>query len=232
MLLRGQNLLGYRNYADDVVEALVKKSVENGIDVLRIFDALNDTRNLTTSIRAAKEAGGEVQAAISYTTSDVHTVRYFVSLANEMARAGADSICIKDMAGVLTPDVAFELVSEIKASCDLPLQVHTHGTAGIAQMTYLKAVEAGADIIDTCSSPLRRGHEPAGHRVHGDRPGGAWLQDRPGHRQARGGGGAFPAHPQPLFGRGRPQPQGAGRRPQGPALQGSAAACCPTCLPT
>ena len=157
MLLRGQNLLGYRNYADDVVEALVKKSVENGIDVIRIFDALNDTRNLQTSIRAAKEAGGEVQAAISYTTSDVHTVRYFVSLANEMARAGADSICIKDMAGVLTPDVAFELVSEIKASCDLPLQVHTHGTAGIAQMTYLKAVEAGADIIDTCSSPFAEG---------------------------------------------------------------------------
>ena len=157
MLLRGQNLLGYRNYADDVVEALVKKSVENGIDVIRIFDALNDTRNLQTSIRAAKEAGGEVQAAISYTTSDVHTVRYFVSLANEMARAGADSICIKDMAGVLTPDVAFELVSEIKASCDLPLQVHTHGTAGIAQMTYLKAVEAGADVIDTCSSPFAEG---------------------------------------------------------------------------
>ena len=98
-----------------------------------------------------------MQAAISYTTSDVHTVRYFVSLANEMARAGADSICIKDMAGVLTPDVAFELVSEIKASCDLPLQVHTHGTAGIAQMTYLKAVEAGADIIDTCSSPFAEG---------------------------------------------------------------------------
>ncbi len=187
-----------------MVEALVKKSVENGIDVIRIFDALNDTRNLTTSIRAAKEAGGEVQAAISYTTSDVHTVRYFVSLArifdalndtrnlttsiraakeaggevqaaisyttsdvhtvryfvslaNEMARAGADSICIKDMAGVLAPDVAFELVSEIKASCDLPLQVHTHGTAGIAQMTYLKAVEAGADIIDTCSSPFAEG---------------------------------------------------------------------------
>lgn len=157
MLLRGQNLLGYHNYADDVVESFVKKSVENGIDVLRIFDALNDTRNLQTSIRAAKEAGGEVQAAISYTTSDVHTVRYFVSLANEMARAGADSICIKDMAGVLTPDVAFDLVSEIKASCDLPLQVHTHGTAGIAQMTYLKAVEAGADIIDTCSSPFAEG---------------------------------------------------------------------------
>ena len=157
MLLRGQNLLGYRNYADDIVRAFVKKSIENGIDVLRIFDALNDTRNLKTSIEAAKEAGGEVQAAICYTTSDVHTVRYFVSLVNEMERAGADSICIKDMAGVLTPDVAYELVSEIKQNCDLPLQVHTHGTAGIAQMTYLKAVEAGADIIDTCLSPFAEG---------------------------------------------------------------------------
>ncbi len=157
MLLRGQNLLGYHNYADDVVEAFVKKSVENGIDVLRIFDALNDTRNLQTSIRAAKEAGGEVQAAICYTTSDVHTIRYFVSLAIEMERAGADSICIKDMAGVLTPEVAYELVDEIKSAIDLPVQVHTHGTAGIGQLTYLKAVEAGADIIDTCLSPFAEG---------------------------------------------------------------------------
>ena len=157
MLLRGQNLLGYRNYADDVVEALVKKSIENGIDVVRIFDALNDTRNLTTSIRAAKEAGGEVQAAICYTTSDVHTVGYFVDLACEMERAGADSICIKDMAGVLTPVVASELVAGIKAATSVPLQVHTHGTAGIAQMTLLKSVEAGADIIDTCMSPLAEG---------------------------------------------------------------------------
>ena len=157
MLLRGQNLLGYHNYADDIVESFVKKSVENGIDVLRIFDALNDTRNLTTSIRAAKEAGGEVQAAICYTTSEVHTIRYFVSLVNEMERSGADSICIKDMAGVLTPDVAYELVSEIKNATSLPLELHTHGTAGIAQMTLLKAVEAGADIIDTCMSPLAEG---------------------------------------------------------------------------
>lgn len=157
MLLRGQNLLGYRNYPDDVVEEFVTKSIENGIDVLRIFDALNDTRNLTTSIRAAKAAGGEVQAAICYTTSDVHTVRYFVGLAREMERAGADSIAIKDMAGVLTPDVATELVREIKDVCGLPLQVHTHGTAGIAQMTYLAAVEAGADVIDTCLSPLAEG---------------------------------------------------------------------------
>ena len=157
MLLRGQNLLGYHNYPDDVVESFVRASVKNGIDVLRVFDALNDVRNLKTCIRAAKEAGGEVQAAICYTTSDVHTVHYFVTLAHEMRRAGADSICIKDMAGVLTPAVASELVGEIKAEIDLPVQVHTHATAGIAQMTYLKAVEAGADIIDTCLSPLAGG---------------------------------------------------------------------------
>ena len=157
MLLRGQNLLGYHNYPDDVVESFVRASVKNGIDVLRVFDALNDVRNLKTCIRAAKEAGGEVQAAICYTTSDVHTVRYFVQLAHEMRRAGADSICIKDMAGVLTPAVAYELVGEIKSEIDLPVQVHTHATAGIAQMTYLKAVEAGADIIDTCVSPFGEG---------------------------------------------------------------------------
>lgn len=157
MLLRGQNLLGYRNYADDVVEAVVKESIENGIDVLRIFDALNDTRNLQTSINAAREAGGEVQAAICYTTSDVHTVDYFVNLAKEMAKAGANSICVKDMAGVLTPGVAKELVSRIKDAVDLPLQMHTHGTAGIAQMTLLTSVEAGADIIDTCLSPFAEG---------------------------------------------------------------------------
>ena len=157
MLLRGQNLLGYRNYPDDVVEAVVRKSIENGIDVVRVFDALNDTRNLATAIRAARAAGGEVQAAICYTTSDVHTPEYFVGLAREMERLGADSVCIKDMAGVLTPAVAERLVREIKAEISVPLQVHTHGTAGIAQMTLLKAVEAGADVIDTCCSPLAEG---------------------------------------------------------------------------
>ncbi|WP_346674381.1 oxaloacetate decarboxylase subunit alpha [Enorma phocaeensis] len=157
MLLRGQNLLGYRNYADDVVEEFVRRSVENGIDVLRIFDALNDTRNLETSIRAAKEAGGEVQAAICYTTSDVHTVPYFVGLAREMAAAGADSICIKDMAGVLEPGVAHELVGEIKDAVDLPLEVHTHCTAGIAEMTLLRSIDAGADIIDTAISAFAGG---------------------------------------------------------------------------
>ncbi len=157
MLLRGQNLLGYHNYPDDVVAAFCKKSVENGIDVVRIFDALNDTRNLRCSVNAVKEAGGQVQCAISYTTSEVHTIRYFVGLAREMEALGADSLCIKDMAGVLTPDAAYALVAEIKRAVDLPLEIHTHCTAGIAEMTYLKAVEAGADIIDTCISPFAGG---------------------------------------------------------------------------
>lgn len=157
MLLRGQNLLGYRNYADDVVRAVVAKSVENGIDVVRVFDALNDVRNLRTSIEACHEAGGECQCALCYTTSPVHTVPYFVGLARELAKMGASSLCIKDMAGTLTPAAAFELVSGIKAECDLPLEVHTHATAGIAEMTLLKAVEAGADVIDTCLSPLSGG---------------------------------------------------------------------------
>ena len=157
MLLRGQNLLGYRNYPDDVVEAVVRTSIENGIDVLRVFDALNDVRNLATCIRAAKEAGGEVQATICYTTSDVHTVPYFVDLAVQMERLGADSLCIKDMAGVLTPAAARELVGGIKQATSIPLEVHTHGTAGIAQMTLLAAVDAGADVIDTCSSPFAEG---------------------------------------------------------------------------
>ncbi len=157
MLLRGQNLLGYKNYADDVVRAVVQKSVENGIDVVRVFDALNDVRNLKTSIEACHEAGGECQAALSYTTSPVHTVPYFVGLAKELASMGADSLCIKDMAGNLTPAAAYELVSGIKAECDLPLEVHTHATAGIGEMSLLKAVEAGADVIDTCLSPFSGG---------------------------------------------------------------------------
>ncbi|MDR2977484.1 MAG: oxaloacetate decarboxylase subunit alpha [Streptococcaceae bacterium] len=157
MLLRGQNLLGYRHYADDVVTKFVQKSVENGIDVIRIFDALNDTRNMRTSMEATKNAGGEAQPAIAYTTSDFHTVDYFVSLAKEMSTMGADSIAIKDMAGVLLPETAYELVSRIKDAVDLPLQVHTHVTAGVSEMTYLKSAEAGADIIDTCISSFSGG---------------------------------------------------------------------------
>ena len=168
MLLRGQNLLGYKNYADDVVRAVVKKSIENGIDVVRVFDALNDVRNLKTSIEACKEAGGECQCAISYTTSPVHTVPYFVELSKRMASFGADSICIKDMAGNLTPSDAYDLVRGIKdAGISVPIEVHTHATAGIAEMTYLKAVEAGADIIDTCISSFSGGtSQPATESMH------------------------------------------------------------------
>lgn len=166
MLLRGQNLLGYKNYADDVVREFVTKSIANGIDVVRVFDALNDTRNLRTSVEACKEAGGHCQTAICYTTSDFHTVDYFVKLIKEMAALGADSICIKDMAGVLTPETGFELVSRIKEAVDLPLQVHTHATAGISEMTYLKCAEAGADIIDTCISSFSGGtSQPATESV-------------------------------------------------------------------
>lgn len=157
MLLRGQNLLGYKNYADDVVEAFVQKSIENGIDIIRIFDALNDTRNLQTAIEATKKFGGHCQPAISYTTSDFHTIDYFVGLTTELEKMGADSICIKDMAGILTPDDAYRLVSEIKNKIQVPLEVHTHATSGISEMTYLKAVEAGADIIDTSISSFSGG---------------------------------------------------------------------------
>ncbi|MFS0962579.1 oxaloacetate decarboxylase subunit alpha [Enterococcus durans] len=166
MLLRGQNLLGYKNYADDVVRDFVEKSIQNGIDIIRVFDALNDTRNLQTAIVTAKEAGGHCQAAISYTTSPIHTVDYFVQLAKEMADTGADSICIKDMAGVLIPHTGFELVSRIKETIDLPLEVHTHATSGIAEMTYLKVAEAGADIIDTAISSFAGGtSQPATESV-------------------------------------------------------------------
>ncbi|MBW5472468.1 oxaloacetate decarboxylase subunit alpha [Enterococcus gallinarum] len=166
MLLRGQNLLGYKNYSDDVVRAFVEKSIENGIDIIRVFDALNDVRNLITSIITAKEAGGHCQTAISYTTSDIHTIDYFVKLSKEMAQVGADSICIKDMAGVLTPYTGFELVSRIKDSIDIPVEVHTHATSGISEMTYLKVAEAGADIIDTAISSFAGGtSQPATESV-------------------------------------------------------------------
>ncbi|CAM3066722.1 oxaloacetate decarboxylase subunit alpha [Lactiplantibacillus plajomi] len=157
MLLRGQNILGYKNYADDVVETFVKKSIENGIDIIRMFDALNDTRNLETALAATKKYGGHAQMTISYTTSEFHTIPYYVKLAKEMETMGADSLCIKDMAGILTPQRAFDLVSELKASLSIPIEVHTHATSGIADMTYIKAVEAGADIIDTASSPFAGG---------------------------------------------------------------------------
>lgn len=157
MLLRGQNILGYKHYPDDVVKEFVKRSVGNGIDIIRIFDALNDTRNLRVALEATKAAGGHAQAAISYTISPAHTTDTFVNLAKEMESMGADSICIKDMSGLLTPYYSYELVKAIKESTSIPLELHSHATSGLASMTYLKGIEAGADIIDTAISPFALG---------------------------------------------------------------------------
>ena len=157
MLLRGQNILGYKHYADDVVESFVRKSIENGIDIIRIFDALNDARNLETAVKATKAENAHAQLAISYTLSDVHTLEYYVDLAKRYQNLGADSICIKDMAGLLLPKPAYDLVKAIKEEVNVPIEVHSHYTSGVASMTYLKAIEAGADIIDTDMSPLSMG---------------------------------------------------------------------------
>ena len=152
MLLRGQNLLGYKHYPDDVVRRFVQLSVKNGIDIIRIFDALNDIRNIKVAVEETLKCGAHASGAISYTTSPVHTLENYVKLCKEMQEMGVNSICIKDMAGVMTPDEAYDLVSAIKNAVDLPLVVHTHCTTGLAYMTYLKAVEAGADVIDTATS--------------------------------------------------------------------------------
>ena len=157
MLLRGQNLLGYRHYADDTVERFIELSIKNGIDIIRVFDALNDVKNLEASMKAIKKYGGHCQCAISFTTSPVHTTEYYIELVKVLEEKGADSICIKDMAGVLTPYNAYDLVKRLKEATKLPIQLHTHATGGIASMTYMKAVEAGVDIIDTGISPLSGG---------------------------------------------------------------------------
>lgn len=157
MLLRGQNILGYRHYADDVVEYFVQKSIANGIDIIRIFDALNDLRNLECAVKATRKEKGHAQIAISYTLGDAYTTDYYVDIAKRVQDMGADSICIKDMAGLLVPYKATELVSAIKGAIDIPLQLHTHYTSGVAAMTYMKAVEAGCDIIDTAISPFAMG---------------------------------------------------------------------------
>ena len=157
MLFRGQNILGYHHYADDVVEKFVQKSIENGIDIIRVFDALNDIRNLKSAVEATKKYGGHCQIALSYTTSPIHTIEYYVNLAKEIEKLGADSLCIKDMAGVLLPEDAYELISKLKANTKLPIELHSHCTGGICQMTYMKAIEAGVDIIDTALSPFSDG---------------------------------------------------------------------------
>ena len=157
MLLRGQNLLGYKHYADDVVEAFVAKSIENGIDVIRIFDALNDVRNIEAAIKATKKYGGICEAALSYTESPVHNEDYFVDLAKQLEKMGADVICIKDMANLLLPYDAYSLVKKLKENVKCPIHLHTHNTTGTGDMTYLKAVEAGVDIVDCALSPFANG---------------------------------------------------------------------------
>lgn len=162
MLFRGQNMLGYRHYADDVLEYFVQKSVANGIDIIRIFDALNDIRNLKTAISAAKKEKAHAQVAVSYTTGEVFTNEYYKDYSKRIADAGADSICIKDMAALLTPYKTAELVEAIKSVTDLPVQIHTHYTSGLASMCLMKGIESGADMIDTVMSPLALGtsHAP------------------------------------------------------------------------
>ena len=157
MLLRGQNILGYKHYPDDIVRRFVRCSVKNGIDIIRIFDALNDMDNLKVAIEETVKNGAMASGTISYTTSPVHTLEKYVEMVKEMAQMGVSSVCIKDMAGILTPQRAYDLVSAIKDAVDLPVVMHTHCTTGLAFMTYLKGIEAGADVIDTATSPLSGG---------------------------------------------------------------------------
>ena len=157
MLFRGQNILGYRPYADDVVEYFVQKSIANGIDIIRIFDCLNDLRNLQTAVTATNKEKGHAQVALSYTLGDAYTLKYWTDMAKRIEEMGANSICIKDMAGLLTPYKAEELVKSLKKATKLPIELHTHYTSGVASMTLLKAVEAGCDIIDTAMSPFALG---------------------------------------------------------------------------
>ena len=157
MLFRGQNILGYSQYPDDVVEYFVQKSIANGIDIIRIFDCLNDVRNLQTAVKACNKEKGHAQVALSYTLGDAYTMDYWMETAKKIEDMGADSICIKDMAGLLVPTAATELVKALKSATKLPIELHTHYTSGVASMTYLKAVEAGCDIIDTAMSPLALG---------------------------------------------------------------------------
>ena len=162
MLFRGQNMLGYRPYADDVVEYFVQKSIANGIDIIRIFDALNDIRNLETAVKAANKEGGHAQIAISFTLGETFTTEYYVNYAKQIESIGAQSICLKDMAALLTPYHTYELVKAIKEAVKIPVDIHTHYTSGLASMCLLKGIEAGADIVDTAMSPLALGtsHAP------------------------------------------------------------------------
>ncbi len=157
MLFRGQNILGYRPYADDVVEYFVQKSVANGMDIIRIFDCLNDMRNLQTAIKATNAEQGHAQVALSYTLGDAYTIEYWQNLAKECQEMGANSICLKDMAGLLLPYKATEMIEALKDAVEIPIQLHTHYTSGVASMTYMKAIEAGVDVVDTAMSPFSMG---------------------------------------------------------------------------
>ena len=200
MLLRGQNLLGYKHYADDVVEQFCKKSVENGINIVRIFDALNDTRNMAAAMKYVKEYGGQVEATLSYTTSPVHNEEYFVRLACELEKMGADTICIKDMANLLLPYNAYSLVKKLKENVSVPIHLHTHNTTGTGDMVYLMAAQAGVDIVDTALSPLAglrdllllQRHLAARDRIAGRHPAGHRPRHRTGSAAAQQSGGALP----------------------------------------
>ena len=157
MLFRGQNILGYKHYADDVVDEFCAKSIDNGIDIIRIFDALNDVRNLEQAIKSTKKYGGQVEATLSYTISPIHNEDYFVKLARELEQMGADVLCIKDMANLLLPMDAYSLVKRLKETVDMPIHLHTHNTSGTGDMVYLMAAMAGVDMVDTALSPLANG---------------------------------------------------------------------------
>ena len=157
MLFRGQNILGYKHYADDVVDAFCRKAIENGIDIIRIFDALNDVRNLEQAIKSTKKYGGMVEGTLSYTISPIHNEEYFVNMAKELEQMGADTICIKDMANLLLPMDAYSLVKRLKETVSIPIHLHTHNTTGTGDMVYLMAAMAGVDIVDTALSPLGNG---------------------------------------------------------------------------
>ncbi len=157
MLLRGQNLLGYRHYGDDVVEMFIKKSIENGIDIIRVFDALNDFRNIDTAVKMINKYNGHAQGCIAYAASPIHTVDYYIEKAVELEQMGVQSICIKDMAGILLPEVGYELITRLKEKVSVPLQLHTHATSGISEMLYMRAIMAGIDVIDTAISPFSGG---------------------------------------------------------------------------
>ncbi len=166
MLLRGQNVVGYRNYPDDIVEAFVQRAAANGIDVFRIFDAMNDVRNMKTAIEAGLKTGKLVEGTVCYTISPVHSPDYFLRVAEKLAEMGVQIICLKDMGGILAPYAAYEIIKKIKSRIDLPLHLHSHCTAGLAQMTYMMAIEAGADILDTAISPFSQGtSQPATEQI-------------------------------------------------------------------